>query len=121
VLERIADHIENMAKNYIRLYEIQKNARLEELIKLSITVTDTFEKSIHALFERNSTRAEMIFEELKEIRKIYSDISSKLFEPENIHSAILQKAMLDSVGRIASYSEDIAEIAINMSISTHQD
>jgi hypothetical protein len=41
-----------------------------------------------------------------------------LLQPENIQSAILQKTMLDSLGRIASYSGDIAEIAINMSAGT---
>jgi hypothetical protein len=41
-----------------------------------------------------------------------------LLQPENIQSAILQKSMLDSLGRISSYSGDIAEIAINMSAGT---
>jgi hypothetical protein len=52
---------------------------------------------------------------IKEIKKSHSDMSNKLLKPKNIQSAILQKTMLDSLGRIASYSGDIAEIAINMS------
>ncbi len=115
VLERIADHIENIAKSYIQLMEIQKDAQLEAFIKLNNSIVLTFEKSVHALFTRNHATAETIFQELKEIKKSHSDISNELLQPKNIQSAILQKTMLDSFERIASYSGDIAEIAINMS------
>ncbi|MFZ2410953.1 MAG: phosphate uptake regulator PhoU [Candidatus Methanoperedens sp.] len=114
-LERIADHIENIAKSYIQLQEIIKDVQLEDFIKLNSSVVLTFEKSVHALFTRNHVAAEKIFQELKDIKKSHSDLSNELLQPQNIQSAILQKAMLDSLGRIASYSGDIAEIAINMS------
>ncbi len=115
-LERIADHIENIAKSYIQLQEINKDVQLEDFIKLNSSVVLTFEKSVQALFTRNHVTAEKIFQELKEIKKSHSDLSNELLQPQNIQSAILQKAMLDSLGRIASYSGDIAEIAINMSV-----
>ncbi len=115
-LERIADHIENIAKSYIQLQEINKDVQLEDFIKLNSSVVLTFEKSVHALFTRNHVTAEKIFQELKEIKKSHSDLSNELLQPQNIQSAILQKAMLDSFWRIASYSGDIAEIAINMSV-----
>jgi phosphate uptake regulator len=119
VLERIADHIENIAKSYIRLCETQKELKLDEFIKLNNSTIAIFEKSVDSLFSRNITLAEKIFQELKEVKKTHSDISNKLLQPENIQSAILQKTMLDSLGRIASYSGDIAEIAINMSAGTN--
>lgn len=115
-LERIADHIENMAKSYIQLMEINKDAPMGDFIKLNSSIVMTFEKSVHALFTRNHELAEKIFQELKEIKKTHSDISNELLQPKNIQSAILQKTMLDSLGRIASYSGDLAEIAINMSV-----
>ena len=59
--------------------------------------------------------AETVFRELKKVERSQSDISKGLFKIEDIQSAILMKAMLDSLGRIASYSGDIAEVAINMS------
>ncbi len=115
VLERISDHIENIAKNYIKLFEIQDAAKLDEFISLARDVVSAFEKSIQALFTRNNELAEMVFHELKKIEKHHSDISKELFNIEDIQSAILMKTMLDSLGRIASYSGDIAEVAINMS------
>jgi phosphate uptake regulator len=118
VLERIADHIENIAKSYIRLCETQKELKLDEFIKLNISTIAIFEKSVDSLFSRNISLAEKIFQELKEVKKTHSDISNRLLHPENIQSAILLKSMLDSLGRISSYSGDIAEIAINMSAGT---
>ncbi|MDO9097680.1 MAG: PhoU domain-containing protein, partial [Candidatus Methanoperedens sp.] len=116
VLERIADHIESIAKSYIQLMEINKDAPMDDFIKLNSSIVMTFEKSVHALFTRNHELAEKIFQELKEIKKYHSDISNELLQPKNIQSAILQKTMLDSLDRIASYSGDLAEIAINMSV-----
>jgi len=115
VLERIADHIENMAKSYIQLSELQKEADMNDFIDITYSIVTTFEKSVQALFTRNNEMAEMVFQELKKIEKSQSDISKGLFKIEDIQAAILVKAMFDSIGRIASYSGDIAEVAINMS------
>ena len=115
VLERIADHIENMAKSYIQLSEIQKEVNLNDFIEITYSIVTIFEKSVQALFTRNNELAETVFQELKKIEKSQSDISKGLFKIEDIQAAILVKAMLDSIGRIASYSGDIAEVAINMS------
>ena len=115
VLERIADHIEIIAKSYIQLLEVQKETRLDEFIDLTNNMVVTFEKSIQALFTRNGEMAETVFNELKKVGKSHSDISKELFKIEDIQSAIIMKTMLDSLGRIASYSGDIAEVAINMS------
>ncbi len=115
VLERIADHIENIAKSYIQLFENEKNMQMEEFIDLTNNIVTTLEGSVQALFTRNSETAEIVFNELKKIEKSHSNISKEFFRVEDIQSAILKKTMLDSLGRIASYSADIAEVAINMS------
>lgn len=121
VLERIADHIENIAKNYIQLLEVQKSVSLDDFVRLNNSLVTIFEKSMNALFTRDLEKAENIFMELKDIRKAHTDLSGELLQPGNVQSAILQKTMLDSFGRIASYSGDIAEIAINMSVGTPGD
>ncbi len=115
VLERIADHIENIAKSYIKLYDVQKETQLNDFIGLTNNVVSVFEKSVQALFSRNDAMAETVFNELKKVEESHSDVSEELFKIEDIQSAILMKSMLDSLGRIASYSGDIAEVAINMS------
>lgn len=115
VLERIADHIENMAKSYIQLSEVKNEIQLDDFIGLTNNVAATFEKSIQALFTRNDEIAENVFHELKKVKKSQSDISKELFNIKDIQSAIFMKTMLDSLERIASYSGDISEVAINMS------
>ncbi len=115
VLERIADHIENISKSYIKLFEIQKETQLNDFIGLANNIVVVFEKSVQALFSRNGEMAETVFHELKKVEKSQSGISEELFKIEDIEAAILVKTMLDSLGRIASYSGDIAEVAINMS------
>lgn len=114
VLERIADHIENITKNYINLSNTQNGSQLEDFTKLISRTVIIFEKSIDSLFSRDIDSAEKIFIELKDIVKYHSEVSNKLFQAKDIQSAILQKTMMDSLGRIASYSADLAEIAINM-------
>lgn len=97
VLERIADHIENIAKNYILLTEIQKRPQLDEYISLVNSTAIIFERSFRGLFERDGEAAEKIFQELKKIENDHSDISKKLFKIGDIQSAIYQKTMLDSL------------------------
>lgn len=118
VLERIADHIENIAKSYILLLEVQKSVSLDDFVEINNSLITIFEKSMNALFTRDIEKAEKIFMELKDIWKAHADLSGELLQPGNVRSALLQNTMLNSFGRIASYSGDIAEIAINMSADT---
>ena len=69
VLERIADHIENMAKSYIQISEIPNEIKMDEFINLINNVAPTFDKSIQALFNRNDEMAELVFQELKKIEQ----------------------------------------------------
>lgn len=114
-LERIADHIENIAKSYIELLETEKEVQLGDFIRLNNQVVVIFEKSFNSLFTRNSAMAETIFQKINEVQKTRSDFLNQLLHPKKMQSAILQKTMLDSFERIESYSADLAEIAINMS------
>ena len=116
VFERIADHIENMARSYIQLLDIQEKPAFDEFVELINIIAMTFENSVQVLFERDSRKCEIVFQEVKDVEITFQDISNKLFMTGNIQSTILLKTMIDSLARIASYSEDIAETAINMSV-----
>ncbi|MBE0520926.1 MAG: phosphate uptake regulator PhoU [Candidatus Methanoperedenaceae archaeon] len=115
VLERISDHIENIANSYIELLETGDEVRFEDFIKLNNRIVVIFEKAFNSLFTRNYIMAETIFQNINEIKNTGPDFTNQLLSPKNIQSAILMKAMLDSLERIESYSSDLAEIAINMS------
>jgi len=115
--ERIADHTENIALSYVQLAEIEKKADLSDYVQLAGDVMKIYEKAAMAMFKRDMIAADGVFYDFEQIKKYQSAISNQLFKKRSaLRSAMLKKAMLDSMGRIAGYSSDIAEITINMSI-----
>ncbi|MDW7727386.1 MAG: phosphate uptake regulator PhoU [Candidatus Methanoperedens sp.] len=114
ILERIADHIENISQRYLELLDTEHDVQMGDFIKLNNDVSVIFEKSFNALFTKNYALADTIFHERDELKKVLSGFSDYLLLTGNVPSALMQKGMFDSLGRIASYSADLAEIAINM-------
>ncbi|MFQ6137003.1 MAG: PhoU domain-containing protein [Candidatus Hydrothermarchaeales archaeon] len=115
--ERIADHIENIAQNFLELVDTDKSPNLSGQIELASSVVSIYEKANLAVFKRDIRLVEEVLSDLKEIKEQHRAASNRLFEQKiSVRSAILQKAILDSLDRIASYSSDIAEIAMNMSV-----
>lgn len=116
-LERIADHIEAVMRSYLLLNEVEKGPELRELIELANLITQAYDSSVHAVFEKNRLQAEEVFKSLERVKTQHKRFSGQLFEGTvNVSSAIHRKSILDSLGRIASYSSDIAEIALNLSV-----
>ncbi len=115
-MERIADHIENIARVQINL--INKNIKpIEGCLSLVNMVSKVYEESTKAFFSRDIKTAELAFEDLEKFKIKHEEVSNMLFNKSmNVSEAILFKSFLDSLARIGSYSSDIAEIAINMSI-----
>lgn len=117
VLERISDHANNIAKSRVQLMEAEgKRLAPRDFSGLIRRTTETFEKSVSALFARDGKIADDVFREIGKIKTLHSDISGRLLHSKNIKSALLQKTMLDSLGRIIGYSDDIAELADDMSV-----
>ncbi len=110
--ERIADHIENIARSCIEAKD-----GLGSYVEFAQRVLEAYETAVKSFFGRDEKLAEEVFVQMKKIRQQRDEISNKLFKQRiPVSSALLQKTILDSLGRIANYSSDIAEIAINMSV-----
>lgn len=115
--ERISDHIENIVKSYTELARIERNLESSDIIGIVSETSVIFETASAAIFGRNAQEAENVFLKIKGLRSRINDISDQLFRKKiTVASAMHRKAMLDSLGRIASYSSDVAEIAMNMSV-----
>jgi len=113
--ERIGDHIENIAKSGLQL--IEKKQSIERFEGLAARVLEVYEKAAGALFKQDVNMVDGVFDDLKEIEKMYLKISNSLFQQKmGVQASLLQKTVLDSLSRISGYSADIAEIAINMSV-----
>ncbi len=110
--ERIADHIENIARSCIEARD-----GLGGYVEFAQRVIEAYETAVKSFFGRDEKLAEEVFVQMKKIRQQRDEISNKLFKQRiPVSSALLQKTILDSLSRIANYSSDIAEIAINMSV-----
>jgi phosphate uptake regulator len=112
--ERIADHIKNIAESYIQLVKLE-NFDFSEIIKLGNKVLVVYEKAARAIFAKEANVDE-IFSKVKEVEKLHLEISNTLFGQKSVQSSLFKKTIIDSMNRIASYSADITEIAINMSV-----
>ncbi len=116
--ERIADHLESILQNYIKLVEIEEKPDVGEFSELAAKVLDIYNNAVSALFKREQKLVDKVFTDVKEIEKQHLRLSNKLFkQKKDVQSSLIQKTILDSISRIASYSADIAEIAINMSVA----
>ncbi len=114
--ERIADHCENIAQIYLKLLAEGEN-QFEDCAALARLASLAYQKASRAFFALDMHPAQEVFSHLKEIRELQEEILNRLFQ-SNIKAskAVLLKGIMDSLNRIASYSSDIAEIAINMSV-----
>ena len=117
-LERIADHVENVMNSYLDLIDEKKEAPdLEEFICVTELVLKIYNSSMESLFNRDKIRAEKVFRSLSSINTQHQELSNKFFlEGINIPDTMHKKSILDSIRRIADYSSDIAEIALNMAV-----
>lgn len=116
-LERIADHIESITKSYLLLKEVEKNPDLFEFVELAELITEIYDSAALAIFRRERLPAEEVFQGLKNVTKRHKQLSDQLFQRKaDAFSTVHRKSILDSLGRIASYSSDIAEIALNMAV-----
>jgi phosphate uptake regulator len=115
--ERIADHIEGILQNYIKLSEIEMGPDMGEFSSLALRVLKVYGDAVTAMFRNDQELVDRVFTEDKEIEKEHQKLSNNLFEKEkNVQSSLIQKRILDRISRISGYSTDIAEIAINMSV-----
>jgi phosphate uptake regulator len=115
--ERIADHLEGILQNYIKLAEIEKKPDVREFSELASMVLDVYDNAVSAMFNHDQKLVDKVFTEDKEIESQHLRLSNQLFEREkDVQSSLIQKRILDSISRISGYSTDIAEIAINMSV-----
>ena len=115
--ERIADHLERILQNYIKLSEIEKKPDMKEFQELATRVLGVYNGAVSAMFNQDQKLLDKVFVEDKEIEGEHTRLSNQLFErKKDVQSSLIEKRILDSISRISGYSTDIAEIAINMSV-----
>ena len=115
-IERIADHAALIAKK-TKFVEGEIDTSIISKIKnLSEKSLDVFEKSINAVQEHDFEKGEKVAEKVKEVIDEEKKIMNKIKETQN--NATIIKFVLEDLRRIAEYSSDIAEVAIDENIQS---
>jgi phosphate uptake regulator len=115
-IERVADHARLVAKR-VKFMEEKIDSKIADKIKiLSEKSLKVFEESITAVQEKNFEKGEKVAEMVSHIVEEEKQIMSKLKESEKNVSII--RFTLEDLRRVAEYSSDIAEVAIDENIQS---
>jgi len=113
-IERIGDHAGLIAKR-IKFIEDKIDPKIISRIKkLSEKALEVFEESIAAVQNHDFQKGENVAEKVSKIIEDEKEIMSKI--KDNEKNATVVRFVLEDLRRIAEYSSDIAEIAIDENI-----
>ena len=115
-IERIADHAGLIAKR-TKFVEGKIDAKIISKIKnLSEKSLQVFEESISAVQNNDFEKGEKVAEKVNDVIEQEKQIMSKIKESEK--NATIIRFVLEDLRRIAEYSGDIAEVAIDENIQS---
>ena len=115
-IERIADHAGLIAKRTKFMEEKIDSKILSKMKSLSEKSLKVFEESITAVQEQDFEKEEKVAEKVSHIIDEEKQIMGKI--KENEKNATVIRFVLEDLRRIAEYSSDIAEVAIDENIQS---
>jgi len=113
-IERIADHASLIAKRVKFIEESIDPNITSKIKKLSEKSLEVFEESIDAVQNHDFQKGENVAQKVTSVIEEEKEIMSKIRETEKNASVI--RFVLEDLRRIAEYSGDIAEVAIDENI-----
>ena len=115
-IERIADHAGLIAKRIKFMEEKIDSKTITKIKNLSEKSLKVFEESIAAVQEHDFEKGENVAEKVSHIIDEEKQIMSKI--KENDKNVTITRFVLEDLRRIAEYSSDIAEVAIDENIQS---
>ena len=115
-IERIGDHAGLIAKRIKFIEEKIDPKIISKIKKLSEKSLEVFEESITAVQNHDFQKGENVAEKVSDIVEDEKEIMSNI--KENEKNATIIRFVLEDLRRIAEYSSDIAEIAIDENIQS---
>ncbi|MEM4481364.1 MAG: phosphate uptake regulator PhoU [Desulfurococcaceae archaeon] len=115
-LERVADHAVNVAK---RVLAVEGLRNVDYVYDFLVKDTELFNNAMSAFYSYSRREAEGV---ISESRKIVSEIEDTLYTrvieaPIDVKEKITITLILDSIKRIARYSNGIAEAVLNIKVA----
>ncbi len=108
--ERIADHAANMARNLLKL-----GKSMPELCEVVEPCVEMLRMSTLAFFKRDGEMADAVLTEFEDMKDIHEKYYIRIVNHE-VEEALKIKSIVDSIARIAAYSADMAEIALDIAM-----
>ncbi len=117
-LERIADHAEKIAVNILQIEDIEQASKtFPKIFELSNLSQKVFDQSIECLTKRDNKLANQTISDAKKAVNMEGEIIEIVLNSElDMMEKTCIRSALESIGRIAEYGADIAEVTINMSV-----
>ncbi len=115
--ERVADHAVGIATQAENLLTLPEGAvkKIQEITAISKKV---FDSSVSSLVRLDAKTAEEAIAKSKEVAAMEGKISSEILAPKMSGAQVGSlKLMLESIRRTAEYGSDIAEIAIDLTVT----
>jgi phosphate uptake regulator len=113
-LERIADHIEEMVSNFIKLGSVSEEIK-NEIVNLSGKIKENFKDMLITFLKKDKEKANKnitnIIAILNDIRNLTESLLKNYTYKQELTSL---KLILESLKRISEYTIDIAENTINI-------
>jgi phosphate uptake regulator len=113
-LERIADHIEEMVSNFIKLGSVSEEIK-NEIVNLSGKIKENFKDMLITFLKKDKEKANKsiinIIAILNDIRNLTENLLKNYSDKQELTSL---KLILESLKRISEYTIDIAEHTINI-------
>ncbi|MGB9729313.1 MAG: phosphate signaling complex PhoU family protein [Thermoprotei archaeon] len=118
-IERIGDHSARIAKSITRILKWPTTNSLNLLEDFGNKTASIYERVIRALNRMDKKLAQELINDAGFITDYEQEITNKLLENNTIPTSTMieLKLIMESIRRVAEYSEDIAESVINLSIS----
>src|SRR2546426_10165861 len=120
-LERIADHATRIAEMANRIDEPLPARFGEELTKVSDLTSMVLEDAFKSLAKVDGTIANSSITSAKKLERDAESAMDKLYDYKlNQRTVVAVRLALESLKRVTEYSEDIAEMAINLTARRRQ-
>lgn len=116
-VERTADHAANVAENVLMIKKKLDSEILERIEKMSAISVSMFETAIDALFKQDFNLAESIIEKTRDVITLEKEAIRSFQETGPEENANL-RLIVESLRRTAEYASDIAEIVLNLTITS---
>lgn len=116
LVERIGDHVINIAKNIVELSEVRPE--LKEASQICAYVHGIFNKATTAFFSKSPVVVDDVAVEVEVLKARERSLLERALKTLSTRDLVALRLILESIRRIAEYSKDIAELALDLGISS---